>query len=114
MRHLALDRSTVPPHRLARLARSVNASRWFRYPASRTPEHFLNFITEADLDLLVSLGVTGVRLTVGVEQLSGPTSRERPAARIVEYVKVAIGRLVSRGFAVVVSVYFQGGTRVLE
>src|SRR6476469_10855640 len=61
--------AVVPAARLSRIARSVNISRWFRYPAGPTPEHFLAFMTDEDLALLARLGIGGVRLTIGGEQL---------------------------------------------
>ena len=73
---------------LVPLARGVNLSRWFRYPAQDSEHHFRGFITDADLDLLVALGVTSVRLAVDPRYLHVPWLDE------------ALARLTSRGFAV--------------
>src|SRR6185436_8533951 len=54
----------VPPAMLQKLTRGVNISRWFRYPAIDSEAYYLGFITDADLDLLVAMGVTAVRLAV--------------------------------------------------
>jgi aryl-phospho-beta-D-glucosidase BglC (GH1 family) len=74
---------------LARLTRGVNISRWFRYPAQDAEQHYRGFITDADLDLLVVLGVTCVRLAVDPRYLN------------LTYLDEAVARLMGRGLAVV-------------
>jgi hypothetical protein len=74
---------------LAKLARGVNVSRWFRYPAAESEHHYRGFITEADLDLLVAIGVTAVRLAVDPRYLD------------LTYVDEAVARLTGRGLVVV-------------
>ena len=74
---------------LTRLARGVNISRWFRYPAEDSERHFRGFITDADLDLLVTMGVTAVRLAVDPPYLH------------LHLLDEAVRRLTSRGFVVV-------------
>ena len=69
---------------LARLARGVNISRWFRYPADNSEPHFRGFITDADLELLIAMGVTAVRLAVDPPYL-------RP-----QWVDEAVARLTAR------------------
>ena len=79
----------VAPDVLNRLSRGVNISRWFRYPAQDSEAHFRGFITDADLDLLVAMGVTAVRLAVDPPYLRH------------EWVDEAVARLTGRGFVVV-------------
>ena len=67
----------------------MNISRWFRYPATDSESHYLRFITDADLDLIVALGVTVVRLAVDPQYLRLPRLDE------------ALRRLTARGLAVV-------------
>jgi endoglucanase len=97
--------SAIPLDRLARLNRCVNVSRWFRYPSGPTRDHFFTFITDADLDLMTRLGVTGVRLTIGAEQIIAKDLDDRPIIETVDCLKVAIARLASRGLATVVAMY---------
>ena len=100
----ARSRSGPAPRRrsdaLARLARGVNISRWFRYPAEDSERHFVHFITEADLDLIVAMGVTAVRLAVDPRYL-------RPA-----YLDEALRRLTGRGLVVVLD--YHDESRAIE
>ena len=91
--------------RIGRLARCVNISRWFRYCASETEEHFLHFIRDDDISLLVRLGVTGVRLTIAIDQIARPPIDDRPDPQRLSYVRRAIDRLVAAGLAVVLVIH---------
>ena len=79
----------VPPALVARLARGVNVSRWFRYPAEESEAHYRGFITDADLDLLSAMGVTCVRLAVDPKYLH------------LAYLNEALARFAARGLLVV-------------
>jgi aryl-phospho-beta-D-glucosidase BglC (GH1 family) len=87
--------SALPP-------RGVNLSRWFRYPAEDSERHFRNFITDADLDLIVALGVGTVRLAV-----APPLD-----ARRLSYLDEALARLTGRGLVVVLD--YHDESRSLE
>jgi hypothetical protein len=89
----------VPPELLAKLSRGVNLSRWFRYPASDSESHYRGFITDADLDLLVALGVTVVRLAVD------------PSYLHLRYLDEALRRLTARGIVVVLD-YHEESRRI--
>ena len=95
----------VPPARVKRLARGVNISRLFRYPAAPPAVHYPNFITESDLDLLRHMGVTCVRLTIGADQIMGPFRRQIPDSECLDNLTYAIDQMVGKGLAVVVSIY---------
>ena len=79
----------VPPELLAKLARGVNVSRWFRYPARDSEAHYRGFLADADLDLIVAMGATAVRLAVDPRYLHLPWLDE------------AVGRMTRRGLVVV-------------
>jgi aryl-phospho-beta-D-glucosidase BglC (GH1 family) len=79
----------VAPELLRRLKRGVNISRWFRYPAADSAEHYRGFITDADLDLLAATRVTAVRLAVDPRYLN------------LHYLDDAVARLTARGLVVV-------------
>lgn len=85
---------------LAPLARGVNLSRWFRYPVEDSEHHYRTFVTEADLDLLVALGVTSVRLAV------------EPRYLHVQWLGEALARLTSRGLVVVLD--YHDESRAIE
>lgn len=85
---------------LAPLARGVNLSRWFRYPAEDSERHYRTFITDADLDLLVALGITSARLAVDPQYLH------------LQWLDDAVGRLTSRGLVVVVD--YHDESRAIE
>ena len=84
----------------APLARGVNVSRWFRYPVEDSDRHYRTFITDADLDLLTTLGVTSVRLAVDPRYLH------------LQWVDEALARLTSRGLVVVLD--YHDESRVIE
>jgi hypothetical protein len=85
---------------LARLARGVNISRWFRYPAEDSEHHYRGFITDGDLDLLVATGVTCVRLAVDPRYLH------------LRWLDEALRRLASRGLVVVLD--YHDESRAIE
>lgn len=74
---------------LQSLARGVNISRWFRYPAENSERHFRAFITDADLDLIAAMGATCVRLAVDPTYLN------------LAWLDEAIARIARRGLALV-------------
>jgi len=79
----------VPPALLPKLGRGVNISRWFRYPATDSEQHYRGFVIDADLDLLVAMGVTTVRLAVDPQYMH------------LQYLDEAVARLTGRGLVVV-------------
>ena len=79
----------VSPALLQKLARGVNISRWFRYPATDSEQHYRGFVIDADLDLLVAMGVTTVRLAVDPQYMH------------LQYLDEAVARLTGRGLVVV-------------
>ena len=85
---------------LAALRRGVNVSRWFRYPAHDSESHFRGCITDADLDLLVSLGVGAVRLAVDPRYL-------HPA-----WLDEAVARMTRRNLVVVLD--YHDESRAIE
>ena len=90
----------VAPALLARLARGVNVSRWFRYPAEKSERHYRTFLADADLDLLVAMGVTAVRLAVDPRYLH------------LAYLDEAVARLTGRGLVVVLD--YHDESRAIE
>ena len=82
--------------------RGVNISRWFRYPIEDTERHYRNFITDADLDLIVALGVGTVRLAV-----APPLD-----ARRLSFLDEALARLAARNLVVVLD--YHDESRSLE
>jgi endoglucanase len=82
------------------LRRGVNISRWFRYPAHDSESHYRGFITDADLELLVSLGVGAVRLAVDPRYL-------HPA-----WLDEAVARMTRRGLVVVLD--YHDESRAIE
>ena len=85
---------------LAPLARGVNLSRWFRYPTEDSEHHYRTFITDTDLDLLVSLGVTSVRVAVDPQYLH------------LQWLEEALRLLTSRGLVVVID--YHDESRAIE
>ncbi len=82
------------PERIAVLARGINITGWFRFPASRDPAALRSWLSDAAMADLRRAGFTFVRLAVDPAILDG-------AARQVFVDQVR--RLQSHGLAVVVS-----------
>ena len=104
------DPSTVPPHRLARLARAANVSRWFRYPppgADVVERHLLEHLREDDLALIRSAGLTAVRLTVAFDEIVDAAGDATDPRRL-GLLDRAVARLTGAGLAVVVVVHDAG------
>jgi len=97
---------------MERLARAVNISRWFRFPQAETEAHFRGFITDADLDLLGTLGVTAVRLAVDPEHILDRAARDRSNPQRLAWLDEAVTRFTRRGLAVVID--FHDEHRLLE
>src|SRR4051812_18398956 len=85
---------------LAALARGVNLSRWFRYPAQDSESHYRGFITDADLDLIVAMGVASVRLAVDPRYLHLP------------WLDAAASRMTGKGLVVVLD--YHDESRAIE
>jgi endoglucanase len=100
------------PAPLASLSRGTNISRWFRYPAEETERHFLGFITDADLDLIVSLGLSTVRLAVAPAQVLARDAGVRLDPHRLEYLTRAVERLTGRGLVVVLN--YHDESRAME
>jgi aryl-phospho-beta-D-glucosidase BglC (GH1 family) len=64
----------VPAQRLARLATGANICRWFRFPRRDAPNHFDDYISDAEAALIARMGLRHVRLCVapGVIMESNP------------------------------------------
>ena len=83
---------------LTSLSRGVNLSRWFRYPTTDSESHFRAFITDADLDLLVAMGVTCVRFAADPAYL---LRGELPDSQRLAWIDEAVSRMTLRGLVVV-------------
>src|SRR5271168_3614986 len=88
-------RAAPPPERLAVLARGVNLTNWFRFPARADDAGLRSYLDDAAIAALRRAGFTFVRLAVQPELLEAGPARLRV---LVE----AIGRLERAGLAVVV------------
>ncbi|MCX8155237.1 MAG: glycoside hydrolase family 5 protein [Verrucomicrobiae bacterium] len=94
----------VPAVRLERLATGANVCRWFRFPARNTPEHFQNYIGEAEAALMARMGLKHVRICVAprviMDQTTGAILEERGAQ-----LEAAIRRFQNAQLAVVVDIH---------
>jgi aryl-phospho-beta-D-glucosidase BglC (GH1 family) len=94
----------VPAVRLERLATGANVCRWFRFPVRNTPEHFQNYIGEAEAGMMARMGLKHVRLCVAprviMDQTTGAILEERGAQ-----LEGAIRRFHQAQLAVVVDIH---------
>jgi len=96
--------SNVPASRLARLSSGANICRWFRYPRNETPEHFSNYISESEAQLMAKLGLKHVRLCVTPKFIMDPATgavREE----MVTFLEAAIQRLQRAGLLVIIDIH---------
>lgn len=97
-------RIEVPVSRLQRLATGANVCRWFRFPRTESPEHFDNYIADAETEMMARMGLKHVRLCVApkviMDQETGQI-REDTA----KYVEAAIQRFHGAGLLVMVDIH---------
>ena len=78
--------------------------RWFRFPRALTPEHFVDYLGDAEAELIARLGLKHVRLCVApkviMDAATGAVHEER--ARQLE---AALRRLQRAGLAVLVDLH---------
>jgi endoglucanase len=87
-----------PPDRLAVLARGVNLTNWFRFPARTDAAAIQAYLSDAAIDGLRRAGFTFVRLAVQPEYLQADPSRR---ALLV----AQVARLQRHGLGVVIAVH---------
>lgn len=101
---LAEPVGNIPPSRLTRLAKGANVCRWFRFAQRSNPEHFGNYITEAEAQLMRELGLSHVRLCIQPTVIMDPQDgavREETAG----FVDAAIARFHKAGLLVLVDLH---------
>ena len=101
---LAAPPAVVPVRRLKRLAKGANVAKWFRFLRAETPEHFKNYLSEAEVAMMARMGLTHVRLCVAPKIIMDAGSgevREENAA----YLDAAIERFQRAGLLVVVDIH---------
>ena len=95
--------SAVPAIRLERLSTGANVCRWFRFPRRGT-EHFTQYVPEAEVGLMVALGLKHVRLCIEprvlMDQATGEVVPERAGQ-----LEAAIRRFQRAGLLVVVDLH---------
>jgi endoglucanase len=91
----AASLANPPAERTAMLARGINITGWFRYPASRDPAALRAWLSDAAMAGLKRAGFTFVRLAVDPALLDGEAMR----GLLLEQIR----RLEGHGLAVVVS-----------
>ncbi len=96
--------TTVPHQRLERLATGANVCRWFRAPPRNQPDHFANYISEAEAQFMARLGLKHVRLCVAPRVIMDPASGEVLAAR-GQQLEAALARFHRAGLLVVVDLH---------
>jgi endoglucanase len=105
--------SGVPARRLERLAAGANVCRWFRYVRRETPEHFSNYIPEAEAAVMARLGLTHVRLCIHpnvlMDQTTGAVLEERAG-----YLEAALRRFHRAGLLMVVDIHNEDRTAELN
>lgn len=98
------DPAEVPPARLARLASGANVCRWFRSPQDARPDHFANYISDAESEFMARIGLKHVRLCVApriiMDRASGDILEERG-----KYLEAAIERFHRAGLLVMVDLH---------
>jgi len=95
----------VPPSRLATLARGVNFTNWFRYPAEQSNRQFRDYIRNEALARLYRAGFSFVRLAVQPELMLRPDGQ--PDAGRLALLADAVARIERHHLGVVVGFHPQ-------
>ena len=96
--------SEVPRSRTDRLATGANVCRWFRFPPSKSAEHFTSYISPVEADYMAHIGLKHVRLCVAPPVIMNPTSGEIIAER-GKQLEAAIERFHRAGLLVVIDIH---------
>jgi endoglucanase len=101
--------SNLPPspERLARLRKGVNLSNWFAQGKSGDLEHVRDFVAEADIKKLKSMGFTHVRLPIDPTHFVGENPGDINPAYLVELDR-AIATIVAHDLAVIIDLHHPG------
>lgn len=94
----------VPSTRLARLTTGANVCRWFRFPRPESAEHFADYISEAETEMMARIGLRHVRLCVApkiiMDAATGAVRQDR-----VEFLEAALHRFHRVGLLVMVDIH---------
>lgn len=94
----------MPASRLARLATGANLCRWFRFPRAATPEHFANYIGDAEAALIAGMGLKHVRLCVAPKLIMEP-ARGAVVEERARQLEASLRRLQRAGLAVMIDLH---------
>lgn len=98
---LAAGASAKPsPYRMASLARGINVTSWYRFPAAWDDAHFTGYLRDSDLSNLKQAGFTYIRLPVD-PAVMGDASGHLYSWR-VRQLETAIKRINAAGLAVMI------------
>lgn len=94
----------VPASRLARLARTANVTRWYRFPLIESEAYFKGYLSAADLKLLGDLGFGAIRLSIAPQYLylSGDPV---PNPTMLSYLDAALDRILAADLAVIIDIH---------
>jgi aryl-phospho-beta-D-glucosidase BglC (GH1 family) len=100
--------TSVPPSRLAHLQRGINLSEWFAQvydPKGYTKEHFQNWTTATDIELIKSAGFDHVRLSVNPQPMFTNNRPEAIPQEYLSYLDAAVRMILDRGLSVVIDLH---------
>src|SRR4051794_3790 len=92
-------RAEAPPARMAILARGINVSHWFRFPADGSPRGLRSYMDDAAIATLRKAGFTYVRLPVGPEEMMDgnrltPEKRDAIVAAAERFQRAGLGVMI--------------------
>lgn len=94
----------VPVSRITRLTRGANVSRWF-WQATQTADYFTNYITDADIQLMKSLGIRFVRLNISPLYVYDPQHPGTVKTTVLPYIDKAVNRFLANDIAVIIDIH---------
>jgi aryl-phospho-beta-D-glucosidase BglC (GH1 family) len=104
----AAESPGVSAARFARLRRGINTSHWFAQVFDKrgyTREHFEEYITAKDIDLIRDMGFDHIRFSVNPEPMFEPAAPAALPSAYVALVDRAIDMMLERDLAVVVDIH---------
>ena len=94
----------VPASRLARLSTGANICRWFRFPRNESPEHFGDYIPDAEAEMMARIGLRHVRLCVApkviMDAATGAVREDR-----AQHLEAALRAFQRAGLLVMVDIH---------
>ena len=107
-----LHLNTVPPQRIANLARGVNVANWFWYPAISDDAHFEDYMSDTELEWIRARGFTFIRLPVDPKLLYMEGAPGTPNETTLAHLNNATRRVLAHNLSIIIELHENDWSRL--